>query len=271
MLFALRYSRHFSLFRMDYSFAYWNYLLVSFHQTRNFFTPITSTKHRLFGSCRNSNFGTSCFDLTTICRFLCMGTTLIALFLTWLPFLDIPVSWPILLGYYIIIVFVTAWNRIQHMQQHKVSLCSLCSLSTLLLVQSFCIPHQATWPNRCCSKQNICPNHKCTIGSMKKCQKCSVLSYLCLKKTCITRRFQKKKENCETDIIKNKFSGLEIQTCFHKRTIIKITMRIRRKTMHLHVADFSECSFATRNSFVPLFTWSSDFSTLWSIRSTMVP
>ena len=46
-------------------------------------------------------------------------STLIALLCTFVPFLDIPVFWPILLIYFISLTFITLKNQIMHMIKYK--------------------------------------------------------------------------------------------------------------------------------------------------------
>jgi len=47
------------------------------------------------------------------------NATVLSLFLTLFPFLDVPVFWPILLVYFCALFFVTMKRRIQHMYKHS--------------------------------------------------------------------------------------------------------------------------------------------------------
>lgn len=51
--------------------------------------------------------------------YACMKAIFVAMFLTLLPFCDVPVFWPILVLYFIVLFMLTMKRQIQHMIKHK--------------------------------------------------------------------------------------------------------------------------------------------------------
>lgn len=80
---------------------------------------MTNIDH-LLDDCPNLNFGT-CLKcvLIFVSRISITKALIISLLLTTSRIFDIPVYWPILLGYFVILFVITMRKRIQHMIKHR--------------------------------------------------------------------------------------------------------------------------------------------------------